>query len=148
VRRPLSLAQIVATIVGLTLAGLGGVAVAMLLPADSLTGETVEVAGMGFTLVMAVLTLLIGLVFLGGARRPAEAKAGLVSIGIALLAMGIVIFVEPDAVTGVFGVNQTSGVVYAVTGLIAAIAGIISPRSPGRSVQMSELEDKALTDYI
>ena len=138
----------VAGIVGLTLAGLGTVALAMLLPADSVTGETVEVAGMGFTLVMAVLTLLIGLVFIGGALRPAEAKAGLVSIGIAMLALGIVVFIEPDAVTGVFGVNETSGLVYALAGLLAAIAGVLSPSGQGRPVRERRSEDDPVIDYI
>jgi hypothetical protein len=138
---------LVAGIVGLILAGLGGIALVSLLPTDSVTGEVAEVAGMGFTLVMAVLTLLIGLVFVGGALRPAEAKAGLISIGIALLALGIVVFIEPDAVTGVFGVNETSGFVYALAGLIAAIAGLMSPSGQGRPVKESSHEDDALVDY-
>ncbi|MGH8915487.1 MAG: hypothetical protein ACRDZM_13345 [Acidimicrobiia bacterium] len=126
-RRPWSPAQYVAGMIGLLMTVLGGVALARLLPTDSLTGETVEVIGMGFTVVMAVITLLLGLVFLGGAGRPGDARAGMISIGVALLAFGIVIFIEPDALGGVLGVTERSGMVYALTGLVAAIAGIASP---------------------
>ncbi|HEY4606938.1 MAG TPA: hypothetical protein VIH55_04750 [Acidimicrobiia bacterium] len=125
--RPWSPAQYVAGMIGLFLTVIGGVALARLLPTESLTGEAVEVVGMGFTVVMAIMTLLLGLVFLGGAGRPAEARAGMISLGVALIAFGIVVYIEPDALGGVLGVNETSGVIYALIGLIAAIAGIASP---------------------
>ena len=126
-RRPWSPAQYVAGLAGLFMTVLGGVAIARLLPADSFTGDTTTVMGMGFTIVMAVITLLLGLVFLAGAGRPSEGRAGLISLGVALLAFGIVIFIEPDALGGALGVNEASGLVYAIIGLVAAIAGIASP---------------------
>ena len=126
-RRPWSPAQYIAGLIGLFLTVVGGVALARLLPTDSLAGVAVTVMGMGFTVVMALITLLLGLVFLGGAGRPTEARAGMISLGIALLALGIVIFIEPDALGGALGVNETSGVVYAVVGLVGAVAGIASP---------------------
>jgi hypothetical protein len=76
---------------------------------------------------MAVITLLLGFVFLGGAGRPSEARAGMISIGVALLAFGIVILIEPNALGGVLGVNETSGLVYAIVGVVAAVVGIASP---------------------
>jgi hypothetical protein len=126
-RHPWSPAHYSAGIVGLFMTVVGGVAIARLLPTDSLTAETTTVIGMGFTIVMAVITLLLGVVFLGGAGRPTEARSGMISLGVALLALGIVIFIEPDALGGALGVTQTSGVVYSIVGLVAAIAGIASP---------------------
>jgi hypothetical protein len=126
-RHPWSPAQYFAGIVGLFMTVVGGVAIARLLPTDSLTGETTTVIGMGFTILMAVITLLLGVVFLGGAGRPTEARSGMISLGVALLALGIVILIEPDALGGALGVTQTSGVVYSILGLVAAIAGIASP---------------------
>lgn len=106
----------------------GGVAIARLLPTDSLTGETTTVIGMGFTIVMAVLTLLLGIVFLAGAGRPAEwRRPGMISLGVGLLAFGTVILIEPNALGDALGVTETSGLVYAIVGLVAAIAGIASP---------------------
>ncbi|HEU4916113.1 MAG TPA: hypothetical protein VFV13_06065 [Acidimicrobiia bacterium] len=87
---------------------------------------------------MAVITLLLCLVFLGGAGRPVSARQGMTSLGIALLAFGIVTFVEPEAL----GVNQTSGVVYAIVGLIPAIAGITSPTLTSRAVEQHVEEDE------
>ncbi len=116
-----------AGLIGLFMTVVGGVALARLLPTDSLAGDTVSVVGMGFTVVMAVITVLLGLVFLGGAGRPSEARAGMISIGVALLAFGIVTLIEPNALDGVLGVNETSGLVYAIVGLVAAISGIASP---------------------
>jgi hypothetical protein len=142
VREPWSPAQILAGIIGLFMTVLGGVALARLLPSDSLTGDTTTVIGMGFTVVMAVITLLLGLVFLGGAGRPASARQGMISLGIVLLAFGIVTFIEPDALGGALGVNETSGVVYAVVGLIAAIAGITSPTMTSRAVEQRVEEDE------
>jgi hypothetical protein len=140
VKDPWSPAQILAGIIGLFMTVLGGVALARLLPTDSLTGETTTVIGMGFTVVMAAITLLLGLVFLGGAGRPANARQGMISLGVALLAFGIVTFIEPAALGGALGVNQTSGVVYAIVGLIAAIAGITSPTMTSRRAVEERVE--------
>ncbi|MGH3668954.1 MAG: hypothetical protein ACRDU7_11720 [Acidimicrobiia bacterium] len=57
-RHPWSPAQYFAGLVGLLMTVVGGVAVARLLPTDSLTGETTTVIGMGFNIVMAAITLL------------------------------------------------------------------------------------------
>jgi uncharacterized membrane protein YuzA (DUF378 family) len=82
----------------------------------------------------------LGFVFLGGAGRPASARQGMISLGVALLAFGLVTFIEPDALAGALGVNQTSGVVYAVVGLIAAIAGITSPTLTSRRAVEERVE--------
>jgi hypothetical protein len=139
-RHPWSPAQIMAGLIGLFMTVLGGVALARLLPTDSITGETATVIGMGFTVVMAVITLLLGLVFLGGAGRPAGARQGLISLGIALLAFGIITFIEPDALGDVLGVTQTSGLVYAILGLIATIAGLVSPTLTTRRAVAERVE--------
>lgn len=130
--RPWSPAQYVAGAVGLFMTVVGGVALARLLPTDALTGETVLVAGMGFTVVMAAITLILGLVFLGDAGRPTEGRAGLISLGVALLAFGIVTFIEPEPMSGALGVNETSGAVYALVGIMAAIAGVAFPKLVSR----------------
>lgn len=141
-RHPWSPAQYVAGLVGLFMTVLGGVALARLLPTDSLTGETTTVLGMGFTVLMAAITLLLGIVFLAGAGRPAEARTGLISLGVALIAFGLVIFIEPDALAGALGVNETSGIVYAIVGLVTAIAGMASPTLvTRRAVEERHVED-------
>jgi hypothetical protein len=141
VRHPWSPAQVLAGIIGLFMTVLGGVALARLLPSDSLTGDTTTVIGMGFTVVMAVITLLLGVVFLGGARRPSNAREGMITLGIALLAFGIVTFIEPEALGGALGVTETSGIVYAIVGLVAAIAGLTSPTMTSRLAVEERVEE-------
>jgi hypothetical protein len=148
VKDPWSPAQILAGVIGLFMTVLGGVALARLLPTDSLTGETTTVIGMGFTVVMAAITLVLGLVFLGGAGRPANARQGMISLGVALLAFGIVTFIEPEALGGALGVNQTSGVVYAIVGLIAAIAGIASPTMTSRRAVEERVEQDEEVTHV
>ena len=144
-RHPWSPAQYFAGLVGFLMTVVGGVAVARLLPTDSLTGETTIVIGMGFNIVMAAITLLLGLVFLAAAGRPAEGRAGMISLGVALLALGIVILIEPDELSGALGVNQTSGVVYSIVGLVAAIAGIASPTVvTRRAVEERRTDDEVI----
>ena len=141
-RHPWSPAQYFAGLVGLLMTVVGGVAVARLLPTESLMGEATTVIGMGFNIVMAAITLLLGLVFLAAAGRPAEGRAGMISLGVALLALGIVILIEPGELSGVLGVNQTSGVVYSIVGAVAAIAGIASPTMvTRRAVIERKMED-------
>ena len=145
-RNPWSPAQYVAGLVGLFLTVIGGVALARLLPVDSLTGETSTVIGMGFTVVMAAITLLLGLVFLAGAGRPLDARAGMISVGVGMLAFGIVILIEPNALGGALGVSETSGMVYAITGLVAAIAGLASPTMVSRrAIEERVVEEDAVT---
>jgi hypothetical protein len=145
-RNPWSPAQYVTGLVGLFLTVIGGVALARLLPVESLTDETTTVIGMGFTVVMASITLLIGFVFLAGAGRPLDARAGIISLGVGMLAFGIVVFVEPNALGGALGVNETSGVVYAIVGLVAAIAGIASPTMVSRrATEERMVEEDAVT---
>lgn len=148
-RHPWSPAQYFAGLVGLLMTVVGGVAIARLLPIDSLTGETTTVIGMGFNILMAAITLLLGLIFLSAAGRPAEGRAGMISLGVALLALGIVILIEPDELNGALGVNQTSGLVYSIVGLTAAIAGIASPTMvTRRAVEERKIEDDDVIDVI
>jgi hypothetical protein len=66
----------------------------------------------------------------------------MISLGAALLALGIVILIEPDELSEALGVNQTSGVVYSIVGIVAAIAGIASPTMiTRRAVAKRKIED-------
>ena len=65
----------------------------------------------------------------------------MITLGVVLLAFGIVTFIEPDALNNALGVNETSGVVYAVVGLIAAVAGVASPTLTSRRAVEERVED-------
>lgn len=141
-REPWSPAQFVAGVVGLFLTVIGGVGLARLLPTEAFIEETTTVIGMGLNVLMSVITLLLGLMFLAGAGSPGTARSGSISLGVAMLAFGIVIFIEPDALGGAFGVNQTSGLVFSLVGLVAVIAGVASPTMMSRrAVQEQVVEE-------
>jgi hypothetical protein len=52
-----------------------------------------------------------------------------------------VTFIEPDSLGDALGVNQTSGLVYAIVGLVAAIAGIASPTMTSRRAVEQRVEE-------
>src|ERR671919_2362383 len=92
--RSWSPAQFVAGIIGLLLTVTGGVALARLLPTSSLTAETTTVFGVGHTPLMAMITLGLGLLFLVEAGTPFEVQPGLITLGVATLAFGLIVVIE------------------------------------------------------
>jgi hypothetical protein len=135
-------AQFIAGAIGLFLTVVSGVALARLLPAESLTDDTVTVAAMGFTVIMAVIDLLLGLALIGAAGRPLESRTGMISIGAGLLAFGMVILIEPEALRSALGVGRASGLIYVIVGILAVIAGIAAPTSIARYVERSHVDDE------
>ena len=119
--------QIIAGIIGLMLTVTGGVALARLLPTSSLTAETTTVFGVGHTPLMAMITLGLGLLFLVEAGTPFEVQPGLITLGVATLAFGLIVVIEPAAFDGALGLGETGGWFYTVIGALSALAGIISP---------------------
>ncbi|MBW3666973.1 MAG: hypothetical protein KY394_05190 [Actinobacteria bacterium] len=125
--RSWSPAQPVAGIIGLLLTVMGGVALARLIPTSSLTAETTSVFGIGHTPLMAMITLGVGLLFLAQAGMPFDVQPGIISLGIAVLAFGLIVVIEPAAFDGALGLGRSGGWFYAITGLVAVITGIVSP---------------------
>jgi hypothetical protein len=125
--RTWSPAQIIAGIIGLFLTVMGGVAMARLLPTSSLTAETTTVMGVGHTVLMAIITLGLGLLYLAEAGTPFEIQPGMIFLGVASLAFGLIVIIEPAAFDGALGLGETGGWFYTIIGAISVIAGIISP---------------------
>lgn len=120
-------AQFIAGIIGLVLTVMGGVALARLLPTNSLTAETTTVVGVGHTPLMAIITLGLGLLFLAEAGTPLEVQPGMIFLGVLSLAFGLIVVIEPDAFDGALALGETGGWFYAVVGAVSAITGIIAP---------------------
>lgn len=119
--------QMVAGLIGLLLTVMGGVALARTLPADSLTGPTAEVFGVGHTALMGIIAIIVGLVFLSQASSPFAVQRGLVGLGAMTLAFGLIVVIEPAAFDGALGIGQTGGWLYSAIGVISVVTGIISP---------------------
>lgn len=130
--RTWSPAQIVAGVIGLFLVVIGAVAV-LRNGFDSLTGTTVDVAGLTHTTLMGVISILAGAVFLAAAASALSVRSTLTFMGLASLAFGLVVVIEPDRVAQTVGGGTSLGALYIVIGLGSLIAGWVSPTIVQRS---------------
>lgn len=126
-RRTWSPAQIISGIVGLILTVMGGVALARLLPTESLTGSTADVFGVGHTVIMGIIAVGLGLLYLSEAASPYAVQRGMISLGIVTLAFGLIVVIEPAAFDNALGLGERGGWLYAAIGFISVVTGISSP---------------------
>ncbi|HEX2153791.1 MAG TPA: hypothetical protein VHL52_07425 [Acidimicrobiia bacterium] len=118
--------QAVAGILGLLLAIVGGVAMARV-GFDSLTGETAEVLGIGHTLALGIIDLVVGLLFLSAASTMFGVRGTLITLGGLALAFGAVVAIEPDPFVEFLGDGTPLGLAYLIVGVIALVAGMATP---------------------
>lgn len=124
--------QIVAGLIGLLLTVMGGVALARTLPADTITGPTAEVFGVGHTALMGIIAIIVGVVFLSQAASPFAVQRGLVGLGAMTLAFGLIVVIEPTAFDGALGIGRTGGWLYSAIGVVSVITGVASPTVTSR----------------
>jgi len=121
--RTFSPAQAVAGILGLVLLIVGGVAMARV-GFDSLTGETATVLGLDHTLLLAIIHIVAGLLFLGAASRVFGSRSQLIGLGVALVAFGAVVLIEPSPFIDYLGEGRPVGAAHLILGAISLITGI------------------------
>ncbi len=126
-RRTWSPAQFVAGLVGFLLVVLGGIALARLGFAGSITGESTTIAGVSATRLWAIIMVVLGLILLGVASSPYRVRGGLMTMGLLFAAFGVIVAVEPTPFIDALGVDQTSGVIWLVTGLVLVVVAWVSP---------------------
>ncbi|RYZ64668.1 MAG: hypothetical protein EOP08_08510 [Proteobacteria bacterium] len=127
-------AQGIALVIGIIYLVLGGIALARTgFSFDAL--EQADVAGLGHTVWMGLISLLFGLIVLGAGALPGADRSGMVFAGIVGIAGGIVIAVQASSFERVLGVHQANGVVYAITGAVLLLTAMLAPvyRSRGRA---------------
>jgi hypothetical protein len=125
-RSRFTVGQAAAGVLGLFLVIVGGVALARV-GFDSFTGETTSVLGIGHTLVMGLIDLIVGLVFLSSASTMLGVRSTLIALGTMAVAFGAVVWIEPDPFVEFLGDGRPLGVAYLVIGLIALAAGLTTP---------------------
>lgn len=125
-RSRFTVGQAVAGVLGLFLVVAGGVAMARV-GFDSFTGETTTILGIGHTLVMGLIDLIVGLVFLSSASTMFGVRSTLIGLGTMAVAFGAVVWIEPDPFVEFLGDGRSLGVTYLVLGLIALVAGLATP---------------------
>lgn len=125
-RRTVTIGQIVAGLLGLFLVIVGGVAMARL-GFERLTGDTTEVLGIGHTLALGIIDVIVGLIFLSAATTSFGVRSTLIGLGSLALAFGAVVTIEPSPFDDFLGDGRPLGVLYLLVGIVALIAGLTTP---------------------
>ena len=131
--RSWSPAQFVAGGIGLLLTVTGGVALARLLPIESITGESTTVLGVGHTTLMAIITLGVGVLYLAQAGAPFDVRPGLITLGVISLAFGLIVVIEPGAFDDALALGQNGGWLFTLIGAVSVVAGMASPTLVSRT---------------
>jgi multisubunit Na+/H+ antiporter MnhB subunit len=127
-RAPWSPAQLIVAIAGIVFIVLGGVALARAgVHFDNVPFTRTQVAGLWFTNMSALITLVVGVLMLAGAIDPDGAKATMWLFGVVLIAFGLIVAISPQPFTNMWGFHSANGVFYVVVGAILLLAGAISP---------------------
>jgi uncharacterized membrane protein HdeD (DUF308 family) len=143
-RAPWSPAQFVVAIAGVVFIVIGGVALARAgVNFHNIPMTRTQVAGLWFTNLSAIVTLVAGVIMLAGAIDPDGAKATMWFFGILLIAFGLIVAITPTSFTNMWGYTTANGVFYVVTGAILLLAGALSPvfYSRRQVVSQSEMVD-------
>jgi hypothetical protein len=104
-RKTWSPAQIVAGGIGLFLTVMGAVA-ALRVGMDFNTTD--QVLGLTHTLLMALIHIVVGIIFLGSAGNALGGRATMTTLGLVLIAFGLVYGIEGDSLASALGVTNAS----------------------------------------
>jgi hypothetical protein len=138
-RAPWSPAQFVAVAAGLVLVVIGGIALARSgAHFNALPLTHTMVAGLHFSALSAVVQLAAGVILLGGGAYPYSAKGTMATMGVILLAWGLIVAIDPQPFFNMWGYTTSAGVFYAVMGGILIVAAAVSPIFFSRRVGASE----------
>lgn len=122
VREPFGAAQVISLAIGIAFVVIGAVGLART-GLDDLSDRT-QVGGMEMTAALSLIHLALGLIAsIGGAGRSA-ARGILMFQGPTFIALGVIALIQE---VRAMGWNETSGVVYLITGLIAMVGAIMTP---------------------
>jgi hypothetical protein len=129
VRRPAwSPTQFVVLAVGMVLIVFGGVALARAgLHFTNVPSTRTKVAGLGFTSMSALITIVAGVIIACGSAHPWAARTMGWMSGVVLFAFGLVVALAPTSFTNMWGFTTANGVVLAIMGGILMLAAAIFP---------------------
>lgn len=137
-RKTWSPAQIVAGGVGLFLTVLGAIA-ALRVGFDF--DSTDSVLGLSHTLLMAIIHLIVGIIYLVTAGNALGSRRTLTTMGLVLVAFGLVYGIESESLAGPLGGDNRIGWIYAIIGVISLITAWTSPTIHVRREATARLTD-------
>jgi hypothetical protein len=146
-RRVWSPAQFVAGGIGLFLIVLGAVAL-LRSGFETLTAPTATVLGYEHTPLMAMISIVLGVMFLGAAASTLGVRGTLTFLGLLSLGFGLVMAIEPDRTSQWLAGGSSLGLLYAVIGGASLVAGWASPTIVRRRVATRTGHDKIESDSL
>lgn len=123
-RKTWSPAQIIAGGIGLFLTVLGAVA-ALRVGFDFNSSDSV--LGLTHTLLMALIHIVVGIIFLGAAGNALGSRGTMTTLGLILIAFGLVYGIEGDALAAALGGDERIGWIYAIIGAGSLLTAWLSP---------------------
>ncbi|HEX2421194.1 MAG TPA: hypothetical protein VHL55_06320 [Acidimicrobiia bacterium] len=123
-RKTWSPAQIVAGGIGLFLTVLGAVA-ALRIGFDFTASASV--LGLTHTLLMALIHIVVGIIFLSAAGNALGSRGTMTTLGLVLIAFGLVYGIEGDSLAGALGGDERMGWIYAIVGAVSLLTAWLSP---------------------
>lgn len=125
-RRTWSFAQVVGGVIGIFFLVMGLVALVRG-GFGNLTSPEVSVAGFGHTPLFAILEAAVGAMWVGAASGPWSARAGMLQLAVLSFVFGLVVVIEPGALSGSLGVSESTGWLYAAVGVLAGVVAWAAP---------------------
>ena len=123
-RKTWSPAQIVAGGIGLFLTVMGAVA-ALRVGFDF--NSTDQVLGLTHTLLMALIHVVVGIIFLGAAGNALGSRGTMTTLGLVLVALGLVYGIEGESLATALGGDERIGWIYTVVGAVSLLTAWVSP---------------------
>lgn len=137
-------AQILALVIGVIFAVLGGVALLRTGGIGTSIFEPVtSVAGLQYTPLLALIEVAFGLLLIAVGAFPSAAD-GVVFLGVLALAFGLLLVIEPDAFRSSIAAGSAHGWFYVVTGGLAALTGLATPAVLRRRVTYREEDEEVV----
>jgi hypothetical protein len=125
-KRVWSPAQLVAAALGLFLIVLGAVSL-LRSGVETLTSPTATVLGFSQTPLMALISIVMGALFLRAAASTLGVRGSLTFLGLLSLGFGLIVAIEPGATATWFGGTRSLGLLYLAIGAASLVAGWASP---------------------
>lgn len=144
-RRVWSPAQFVAGAIGLFLVVMGAVAL-LRSGFETFTSPTSTVLGFTHTPLMAIISIVLGAMFLAAAASTLGVRGTLTFVGLLALGFGLVMAIEPGQMSEWLGGGQSMGVLYAIIGGVSLIAGWASPTIAQRRTTTRNNRDRTESD--
>jgi hypothetical protein len=121
-------AQVVAVLGGLVLVVVGAVGLAHTgIHFSRIPTTRARVSGLHVTCLSARVGVAAGLVLVLGVTAPASSNPTTATIGVVLLAWGLIVALDPTAFTNYWAHARTDGVFYAIVGAVLFIGAVASP---------------------